>query len=239
MRRRAVEVFVMAGALFSFGDMAEAQGDGPGPFVGISLIAADAVGEMGAFVNHGFGLQLEGGGPAALDGHLRFRGDLGFVIYGLERQHLCYSYSCRVGSQLTTVNGILYGGIGPELVLSTGALQPYVNASAGLSYFVTTSSLDDNDGYGSYMQTTNYSDLVMAWKFGGGVRMRVGRGHRPIFLDFGVERHRNGIANFLTVGDIVDYNDGSIGVFPNQSEADLMTFKFGVTIGFPSGRDRY
>ena len=230
MRRRVVEVSLVLGALFALGRTAEAQ-RGPGGLVGISFVAADAIGEMGALVDHGFGVQLEGGAPAAFDGHLRFRGDFGVLVYGLERQQLCYTYSCRVGSELTTTNSILYGGVGPEVVLGSGSLQPYVNATAGLSYFLTTSSLDDHDGYGPYLDTTNYSDLVLAWKLGGGLRMRVGRGHHPVYLDLGVERHRNGIANYLTVGDIVDHSDGSITVFPNRSEADLVTYKVGVSIG--------
>ena len=102
--------------------------------------------------------------------------------------------------------------------------------SAGLSYFLTSSSLDDNDGYGSYLETTNYSDLVFGWKFGGGIRARVGNGHNPVYLDFGVERHDNGVTNYLTEGDIVDHPDGSVTIYPNRSEADLMSFKFGVTV---------
>jgi hypothetical protein len=173
----------------------------------------------------------------AAEGHVRLRGDVGFLVYGHERQRYCFTLSCRVQSDLTTTNSIFYGGIGPELVLATGAVEPYVHATAGLAGFVTSSSLDDRDGYGPYFETTNYSDVVFSWKAGGGVRLRVGRGYRPVFLDFGVERHDNGVANFLTVGDIVDEPDGSITVYPNRSEADLVTFRFGVSVGFP-GRGR-
>lgn len=119
------------------------------------------------------------------------------------------------------------------MVLARGPIQPYLHASAGLSYFVTSSSVDDNDGYGPYLETTNYSDLVFGWKFGGGLRLRVGGGHNPIYLDFGVERHDNGIANYLTSGDIVDNPDGSITLYPNRSEADLIAFHVGVSVGLP------
>ena len=236
-----MEVTLVMGALLLFFGSAEAQRrSAPGGFVGVSFVAADAVGDLGAFVDQGYGLQFEGGAPMAADGHLRLRGDFGFVVYGLERLHLCYGrVGCRVGSDLTTTNSIVYGGIGPELVLATGAIEPYLHTSAGLAYFVTTSSLDDHDGFGPYLETTNYSDLVFSWKVGGGVRLRVGRGHRPVFLDFGVERHDNGVANFLTSGDIVDHPDGSISVFPNRSDANLMTFRFGVSIGLHGDRDRH
>ena len=60
--------------------------------------------------------------------------------------------------------------------------------------------------------------------------MRVGGGHNPVYLDFGVERHDNGIANYLTEGDIVDHSDGSVTIYPNRSEADLLSFRFGVAV---------
>lgn len=238
MRRGVIVRLTLSALLLSAGGVEAQRREGPGGFVGFGFVAADALGEMGLLVDHGFGLQFEGGAPVAADGHLRLRGDLGFVVYGHERQFLCYGISCRVGSDLTTTNSILFGGVGPELVLATGALEPYVNATAGLSAFVTSSSLDDHDGYGPYFETTNYSDVVFALKVGGGLRMRVGHGRRPVFVDFGVDRHVNGVADYLTVGDIVDNPDGSITVYPNRTEADLMTFRVGVTIGFPSGGDR-
>lgn len=238
--RRGVIVKAMVGALLLSAGGVEAQrrSDGPGGHMGVSFVAGNPVGDLGLLVDHGFGLQLAGGVPLAASGHVRLRGDVGFLIYGLERQFLCYGPSCRIGTDLTTTNSIFYGGIGPELVLASGALEPYVNATAGLSAFVTSSSLDDNDGYGSYFNTTNYSDVVFALKVGGGLRMRIGHGRRPVYFDLGVDRHVNGVASYLTVGDIVDNSDGSITVYPNRTEANLMTYRFGVAVGFPRGPDR-
>ncbi len=230
MKRAAVNSILVAGGLFLLAGNVEAQrSHGPRGFVGLSFVAADPVGELGYLIDEGFGLELAAGAPMSSDGLLRIRGDMGFVIYGIEEMYFC-SYGCRVGSELTTTNSIIYGGIGPELAIGSGPIQPYVNVSAGLSYFLTSSSLDDHDGYGSYLETTNYSDLVFGWKFGGGLRMRVGNGHNPVYLDFGVERHDNGIANYLTEGDIVDHPDGSVTIYPNRTEADLLSFRFGVMV---------
>lgn len=203
---------------------------GPGASFSVSLVGADAVGDLGTVVDNGFGLQFGGALPVAADGHLRLRGDLGFVVYGVEKLYYC-GFTCRVSSELTTTNNILFAGIGPELVLSRGDVQPYVYATAGVAGFVTSSSLDDQDGYGPYLQTTNYSDAVYALKYGGGLRFRVGGHGRRIFLDLGVERHDNGVANYLTKGDIQDNPDGTVTLFPNRSEADLTTFRLGITIG--------
>lgn len=240
MKRGVVVRTVALGLLLASTADAEAQRierRGPGGMFGVSFVTADAVGEFGTFVDQGFGLELAGGLPVAAGGHFRLRGDFGFAIYGLERQQYCFSYSCRVVSDLTTTNSILYGGFGPELVLATGAVEPYVHASVGVTGLITSSSLDDHDGHGPYMETTNYSDAVFGWKAGGGLRFRLGNGRKPVFLDLGVVHHDNGVADFLTRGDIVDNPDGSITVFPNRSEADLFTYRLGVTIGFPGGMD--
>ena len=203
---------------------------GPGGSFSVSLVGADAIGDLGTVVDKGFGLQLGGALPMAAAGHLRIRADAGFVVYGVERLYYC-GFSCRVNSELTTTNNILFAGIGPELVLSRGDVQPYVFGTAGVSYFVTSSSLDDQDGYGPYLQTTNSSDAVYGLKSGGGLRLRMGGRHKAIYLDLGVERHDNGIANYLTRGDIQDNPDGTVTLFPNRSDADLTTFRLGVTIG--------
>lgn len=205
----------------------------PRGHLGLSFVAGDPVGDLNAFFDQGFGGQLEGAWAVTEDRRVRLRADLGFLVYGHERIRYCYTVpiGCRIEADLTTTNNIVYFGVGPELVLATGALEPYVYGTTGLSYFATVSSLDGADGGPDWAETTNYDDVVMAWKLGGGVRLRVSRGRSPVSLDFGLERHQNGIASFLTEGDIVDNPDGSITLFPNRSEANLMTFRFGVSVG--------
>ena len=205
---------------------------------GLSFVAAEPVGDLALYFDNGFGGQIDGSWPMSTDGALRLRGDVGLLVYGHERLRYCYSvpYGCRIEADVTTTNSIIYAGIGPEIALRLGALDPYVYATTGLSYFATVSSVSHDwgdDGPG----TTNYSDFVMAWKLGGGMRVRLSRGPRPVALDIGVERHRNGVAEFLTRGDIVDEPDGSITMYPNRSEANLTTFRFGLSLGLGGGRD--
>ncbi len=234
MRRDGRRAALTLGTLLVFAGSAEAQlEEGLRGFVGISFVAANPVGPLGAFFDQGFGAQIQGGVQMGAQGRLRLRGDLGVLVYGHERLQLCYALpvGCRIGLDLTTTNTIIFAGIGPEFVLATGALEPYVYATTGISYFATMSSLSGADEPGGWAETTNYSDAVMAWKVGGGLRVRVRGGRNPISLDLGVERHQNGIADFLTEGDILDHPDGSITLFPNRSEANLMTFRFGVSVG--------
>lgn len=207
----------------------------PRGFLGLAFVVGDPVGNLGLFFDDGFGGQLTGALPFADDGRLRLRADLGFLVYGHERLEFCHPVSCRVGVDLTTTNTIFHAGVGPEYALATGVFEPYVYATTGLSYFATISSLSGDGDRDDFAETTNYDDVVMAWKIGGGMRLRVIDGHRPVSLDFGVERHQNGIANFLTEGDIVDNPDGTVTLFPNRSEANLVMFRFGVTIGLGGG----
>jgi len=216
-----------------------AQGRGPRGFLGLSFVAGDPTGDLNAFFDHGFGGQLEGGWALTEDGRLRLRGDLGFLVYGHERITYCYTVpiGCRVEAELTTTNNIIYVGVGPEVAFPMGRVEPYVYGTTGVSYFATISSLDGADGGPDWAETTNYDDVVMAWRLGGGMRLRVNNGRRPVSLDFGVERHQNGLANFLTEGDIIDNPDGSITLFPNRSEANLVTFRFGFSVGIGGGGD--
>jgi hypothetical protein len=228
MGRRTAKTIVLLGSAFLLATEADAQyRTGPGGDIGISFVAADAIGALDFTVDQGFGLEVQAGLPIAADGHLRLRMDGGFLIYGIEQILYC-DYGCRVGSQLTTTNSMVYGGVGPELVLGRGGFRPYVHASAGASWFVTSSSLDDRDGYGPYLETTNFWDVVFSWKFGGGLRFGVGGSERT-FIDMGVVLHNNGVTNYLTRGDIVDNPDGTVTLYPNRSDADFLSFKLGVT----------
>lgn len=228
-RGRLESMLVLLGVLALAG-RAEAQEyeRGPGGAFNVSFIGANAVGDLGTVVDEGFGLELGAGFPMAADGMLRLRADVGFVVYGLEHIDYCGGFGCRVESTLTTTNAMTYGGIGPELVFGSGDVQPYVHTSAGLSWFVTSSSVDDHDGYGPYLETTNYSDVVFGLRYGGGVRFRMGGGR--VFLDLGVTQHDNQEASYLTRGDIVDNPDGTITMYPNRSDADFLSFKLGVSI---------
>lgn len=213
----------------------------PAGYAGLAFIGGDPVGELGSYIDEGFGGQFWGALPLEPSGHLRARADFGFLIYGHERRRLCFSVpvGCRIEMDLTTTNSILFGGLGPEVVLARGAVEPYLNASLGFSYFATTSSLSGERDHEDYFNTTNFSDAVFAWRAGGGIRVRVSSGRTPVSVDLGVERHQNGISDFLTKGDIIDHPDGSITLLPNRAEANLVTFRMGVSVGIPHGdKDR-
>lgn len=220
-------ILLVGSALILAGEAQAQYRHGPGGQFGISFTAADARGELAGAIDQGFGLELNAGIPLAGDGHLRLRIDGGFMIYGLERIDYC-EFGCRVLTELTTTNSILFAGVGPELVLARGDIQPYVFGTAGATWFVTSSSVDYNDGYGPTDSTTNYSDSTIGFRYGGGIRFGA---MNKVAVDLGVTRHDNGVVSYLTKGDIVDNPDGSITMNPNLSEADLLSFQVGISIG--------
>lgn len=211
----------------------------PRGYLGIRFSAADPVGEFGELVERGWGGVIDGSFPVDASGAFRLRGEAGFIVYGHEELSVCLPVpgGCRVGLDLTTTNNIFHLGLGPELTLPGGPIEPYVNATAGLSYFLTHSSLSGDGNFDDFASDDNYSDLVGTFGVGGGLRTRIAGGATPIFLDFGVQYRRNGVAEYLREGDIVDHPDGSITIFPNRSEANLVTYQIGITFGL-GGHDR-
>ncbi len=204
--------------------------------VGLNLIVSDPVGEFDRFVGTGVGGDFFGRIPLDPMGVLSLRGDLGFLIYGHESQRVCFEgIGCRVQARLTTTNNIFFGGLGPELGIPLRNARPYVHAFLGFSYFNTTSSLNETWGGDSDFHTENFGDGTMSWGVGGGLELNVHRGRTPVDLNFGFRYHENGRMEYLTEGDIVDNPDGSITLYPVRSEANLMAYHFGVSIGIPRG----
>jgi hypothetical protein len=210
----------------------------PRAHVGMNLIAGDPVGEFDQFVGAGFGADFFGRLPMDPRGVLSMRADIGFLIYGHESQRVCIGgVGCRVEARLQTDNGIYFGGIGPELAIPTRFARPYVHAFMGFAYFNTSSSLDDSWGGESLFETENFGDGGFSWGLGGGLEWNLKRGRSPIDLNFGVRYHHHGVMEYLTKGDIIDNPDGSITLYPVVSEANLMTYRLGISIGIPRGGD--
>lgn len=202
---------------------------------GASFAIAAPTGEFSDYVGTGWGF----GGHFALgiagEGVLGLRLGGGYINYGRETQPVCLSETvgCRIVVDLTTSNDILYLNFGPELSLPVGPVRPYANLSAGFAYFATVSSVNgtgnfDND---DFARTTNLDDFTFAWQAGTGLRIELPWGNVPIWLDLGVRHHRNGEAEYLTEGGIIDHPDGSITLNPIQSEANVVAIQIGVTVG--------
>jgi hypothetical protein len=144
-----------------------------------------------------------------------------------------------VTGDLTTSNNIFLFGIGPELGIVSGAVRLYGNASIGLAYFNTTSSVEGENNIGDpFASSTNFDDLTFAWTAGPGAQLRVWSGpSTSVMIDVGARYHGNGEARYLRKGDIIDNPDGSVELDPQQSETNLWTIQLGVSVEIGQSRE--
>jgi hypothetical protein len=200
---------------------------------GADLQLALPQGEFSDFVNVGGGV----GGWFAVNldrrGTIALRFDGSWILYGQENRRRPLSTTVPfVTVDVTTSNNIYAFGIGPLITLGHGPLAPYLNGSAGFSYFATESGVSGtNNGY-DFAHSTNFDDFTFSWSAGGGLRLRVGHGRTPVFLNFASEYHQNGQASYLREGSIIDNGNGTISFAPIQSETNLLVLKFGVSGAF-------
>jgi hypothetical protein len=149
---------------------------------------------------------------------------------------MCFPGTCRVDIDVNTSNDIVFGGIGPQITVPAGPLRPYLNATAGFSYFFTHSSVSGEYDAESYFDTTNHDDAVFALTGGGGFLIPLSLRRTHVLLDLGATFHRNGEATYLRKGSIRDLPDGGIEINPIRSEANFITYRIGVSIGVPARR---
>jgi hypothetical protein len=134
---------------------------------------------------------------------------------------------------LETTNSIFLFGVGPQLMVPTGQLRPYLNGSVGLAYFSTQSYIQGQDQPDEYRfgNTTHFDDGSLAYGAGAGVYIPLSRRRRPISLDIGARYQRAGRTEYLVEGSIRDNPDGTISFVPLESDIDLATLHVGVTVG--------
>lgn len=214
------------------------DGGPPRFFVGGSLEYASPQGDFGDQVDRGFGLAGHAMYMVDRGGWLGVRLDGGFIQYGSEdyRVPLSRTIGGRVMVDVNTANNIVHVGVGPQLGMPTGAVRPYAGATIGLSYFSTTSTVKGDDSSDVFASDTNYDDLTFALGGLGGLYIPVRGGPQPISLDLGARYHRNGQVSYLKEGSIIDNPDGTISFDPIHSEADVLTFHLGVSIGVGTQR---
>jgi hypothetical protein len=226
-------------AMLVFAAAARAQDEPPlkpvRAYAGGGLIIAAPVGEFDTYIGTGWGA----GGHFALKldrfGILSLRADAGFVNYGHETKRVCLSTTvgCRIQVDLTTSNDIAYFNLGPQLAVAGGPVQPYINASIGLAYFATVSSVNGtgNPDTEDFARTTNFDDITFAWQAGTGLRIPLAVSRTPIYIDLGARYNLNGRVEYLREGGITDNPDGSITLDPITSDANLVTFVIGASFG--------
>jgi hypothetical protein len=203
---------------------------------GLSLSVGQPRGAFHRYVANGVGVGGHGLYRVDREGIFALRLDGGFLNYGRETLRVPLNTGPgggRVQLDLTTTNNIFWLGAGPQLMAPRGVVRPYVNGTAGFSYFATTSSVKGRNNEESFAEDTNFDDAQFSWGGGAGVLVPLYRNARSlVFLDLGARYHDNGRnVRYLREGGIRDLPNGDLQLDVIRSRADLLTWHVGVSVG--------
>jgi hypothetical protein len=201
-------------------------------------VAADLGQPVGAFKRHVSNaagvqahvlLRLDRHGLAAI------RLQAGWLNYGHESQRTCLASTpgCRVAVNVTTANGILSWGVGPQLSIPLGPLRTYGYGIIGVSRLATVSGIGGGLVPDIVAGDENFGDSGLSWSGGMGVQLPV---RRSTTIDLGVAYQGNGRRTYLIKGGVQDKPDGSLQFDPQRSTADLFAIRIGATTPIPWGR---
>jgi opacity protein-like surface antigen len=200
---------------------------------GLALSIGQPVHEFRQYVANGVG----GSGHALYrlgrSGAFALRVDGGLVNYGRETQRIPWNDRVgRITVDLQTNNNIVWGGIGPQLMVPSGIVRPYATGAVGFAVFSTSSSIRDRDTNEEIVSDNNKMDGTWALSGGGGVLVPLFRNPKTlVFLDLGARFHRNGSVEYLREGGISDLPGGGVQYSTIRSAGDLWTYQIGISIG--------
>ena len=200
---------------------------------GVGFNYAQPTGEFRDYVDQAFG--ADAFYRFAVDPHgiasLRVGGQ--WLMYGRETRRL--PLSPTIGNLLlvdmSTSNNIVNFGGGLELAVPTQAIRPYVFGQLGAGYFYTQTSVEGSSDEQAFASTTNYHDWVFSRLVGAGLQIPLGRGRNgtKVLLDLGATYNFNGEARYLREGSIQEVGPGQFQFNPVRSEANLVTWRLGVS----------
>jgi hypothetical protein len=202
--------------------------------LGFTLITAHPVGKFADYVGPGGGFSLFGLLYMGDRRTLGLRLDLDLIVYGSNTVTRPLSPSLPlVDVEVTTENSIASLAFGPQLVLGRGRVRPYLHGSAGVSQFVTTTSVWSSGNPYPFASTQNQEDHAFFLSAGAGVRMLLSRSSRhPLGLELGGHYLRRGLADYLVKGETQGGSGEEIPLETIRSETNLATFHLGLTLGF-------
>ena len=167
--------------------------------------------------------------------------DLGILNYGRDKRvEFLYGvpeFQFTVVHSYNIFQGLVFLRFQP---VKHGNFRPYLDALAGVNYFWTDTSLEDDDGDDEEITlAVNHDDVTFAYGLGGGVMVNFAR-KRPragksrgtdFFLDLRVRYIFGGKLEYLRKGSIV-IEDQQVTYLVYESHSDLLTFQIGFGLNF-------
>ncbi len=164
---------------------------------------------------------------------LGLRLDIAYFDYGREERRLPFSETIPfVELDVTTVNRMVSGFLGPQVTGQLGRLRPSVRVGAGLSNFNTTTTLesltpDEAMEPEIRASTENMDELTFAWTAAGDLAVELWNGGS---LYLSVQYIRNGTVRYLLEGGLISNGDGTYSMSIIESSANLYAVQFGLNI---------
>ncbi|MGQ0650017.1 MAG: hypothetical protein ACT4P7_20905 [Gemmatimonadaceae bacterium] len=200
-------------------------------FGGGSVVYGRPTGDFASYVKQGFGVDGFGRWKVDRRGIFSLGIEGGWMQYGRETIRAPLSSTIgRITVDVTTSNNIVFLGAGPQLMVPSGPIRPYVNGSAGFTYLFTESSVEGSDDEYSFAETTNFDDVVFATTGGAGVYIPFGI-RREAGLDIGVRYHNGGRGQYLREGSIRDRPGTTPEITPIESQTRLVSWRIGIVAG--------
>ncbi len=190
---------------------------------GGALSLAVPVGEMGEFVDFAGGANLFVAPSLGRGSPLALR---------LEGEFLAHQLSSELyGSSASFVTSLR---VGPQLALGGDGARLYGALLGGPSYFATTRTVIAATCrcgyYEEYRDSYTLSgDVAWGWELGGGMQLRVGGRHSPVFLDLGARLVRHEDVRYLARGVASDGTPMWIAV---QGPAEFVVYRIGISVGY-------
>ena len=195
------------------------------------LVVGQPVGTFAKGVGGAVGWEFSGRIPLDGSDRVALRVFLGDMLYGWKREKVCgSSWNPCDWPEAWTTNSVFFGGIGPEVSFEVGHVRPYLNLWVGFGQFGTTTRI--RDGWWDWGGEKN--DVFLEGAFSGGLGAgfdaEIRGGGNPIHLNFGAQYHDNGMAEYLTSGNVVHDPEGNVTLSPKTGPANFITYRIGFTI---------
>jgi len=132
---------------------------------------------------------------------------------------------------ITTGTRAFAVGAGPAASLSRGPVRATLHVGAGVAHVTNSSAVSDLYDLDPFARATTHTDLTWVAAVGGGLGVRIGRGHAPLWLELStrwLEMGRTGIVreDHLLVGQI-----SGVYLYPTPTQTRFLLTRLAVAIG--------
>jgi hypothetical protein len=224
---RHVFVLLLAGSAALVPAAAHAQRDTPNQLYSITGVVPKPIGDFKIQVDKGKGIAVAALWTGAPDRVFAFRFDAGWTVFDAQPDIVCVpddaGTGCRSEFPINRKNTIVHGHFGPQVMLHSGFVRPYVHIGAGLARFSTAAPADYID----------VKDIAFSGIGGAGLLVPVARGNNMIFLDVGARYMYSASPEYLIRAE---RSNGNLRYFGESASATHAQFYAGLTFGPRAGR---